>query len=368
MAKVVYLLGAGASAGKERSCVETFSVPQLSKDGVETKLEYQCPKITSGVPMVVDIPQRLRYVAYLLRNRKDSDEELNHTIFPLGKWSGAGYEDVKDRLIKDFETLANNCERHATIDTYAKKLFLTKEKQELEKLKKLLSIFLIIEQYLNEPDTRYDTFLANVLTNALTLPNEIAILSWNYDSQIEIAYREYNKANPSTLGVYNEYVDKPENPKVFKLNGTAQFDGINPLSVWCDRNKHTIDEFKTKFVMDEYWKTNSLSMLAFAWENDRVKDVEKTQRFWETLQNEVADVECLVVIGYTFPYFNRMIDRWVLDKMPNLRQIYIQAPNAEILRNNVIPVLSERQIKINHLDKNTIPISNCEQFYLPPQL
>ena len=83
---------------------------------------------------------------------------------------------------------------HATIDTYARKLYLTKRYRDLERLKSLLCAFFLWEQLEHRPDGRYDTFLANVLDNqTLNIPEEISIISWNYDSQIELAFSSYNQ-------------------------------------------------------------------------------------------------------------------------------------------------------------------------------
>ena len=44
--------------------------------------------------------------------------------------------------------LANETAKHASVDTFAKKLFLLKDFQKLKKLKAVLSSYLIIEQAL----------------------------------------------------------------------------------------------------------------------------------------------------------------------------------------------------------------------------
>ena len=58
-----------------------------------------------------------------------------------------------------------------------------------ERIKQLIDIFFIIEQFLREFDLRYDLFLASVLRQhkdeSIYLPPEINILSWNYDYQFD---------------------------------------------------------------------------------------------------------------------------------------------------------------------------------------
>ena len=72
-----------------------------------------------------------------------------------------------------------------------------------------------------------------------------------------------------------------------------------------------------------------------------------------------------VVIGYTFPFFNREIDRKVFELMPNLKTIYVQDPNAENIMKNVDPVLSDLQ-RANGINVN--PIINTDQFFLPSEI
>ena len=92
-------------------------------------------------------------------------------------------------MLEDIDSLIEGIKQHATIDTYARKLYLTGNKRDFEKLKRVLCAFFIWEQLDKKADIRYDTFLANILEEkTLDLPSEISIISWNYDSQIEIAY------------------------------------------------------------------------------------------------------------------------------------------------------------------------------------
>ena len=53
--------------------------------------------------------------------------------------------------------------------------------------------------------------------------------------------------------------------------------------------------------------------------------------------------------------------------MPNLKKIYIQDPNAEHLTKNILPVLSQEQNVLN-LGSKITTITNCDQFFLPPEL
>ena len=167
MTKIVYLLGAGASRGTRDYDNKSIS---------QNDLEMQGNHILSGIPLVNEIPQRLKYIINLLSSADFSQHECD---IPLGTNGVEAFSDAIKRLINDLQWLANESYQHATIDTFAKKLHLTNQKEKFIKLEKLLSIFFIIEQHLNKIDGRYDTFLANILNNKIEIPDNISILTWN---------------------------------------------------------------------------------------------------------------------------------------------------------------------------------------------
>lgn len=88
MSRVVYLLGAGASFGTREKGIGS--------------------PIVSGLPIVCEIEGELESMAHLLASLPLNDKEL---------------EECKQRLIKDFQDLKEQC-AGLTIDSYAKKLWL----------------------------------------------------------------------------------------------------------------------------------------------------------------------------------------------------------------------------------------------------
>lgn len=69
--------------------------------------------------------------------------------------------------------------------------------------------------------------------------------------------------------------------------------------------------------------------------HQRILDVKKTLTFaWEdafktmeTASKQVLGTEVLIIIGYSFPFLNREVDRLIFDKMQDsLTKIYFQDP------------------------------------------
>ena len=118
MAKIVYIIGAGASRGYRHS------------DKLTDKEQKPVDDIIEGLPVVAEMPERLEYICSILSNIIIEDKD-NEVI----RYEGA--KDVKDgirELIDGLQWLKKESQNHATIDTFAKKLFLTGKNEEYYKL------------------------------------------------------------------------------------------------------------------------------------------------------------------------------------------------------------------------------------------
>ena len=219
-----------------------------------------------------------------------------------------------------------------------------------------------------------------------------------YDSQFEIAYKEYlpNDFNyiHNKLRVYDVKTDKPideicEKPKgviktedkeschnmkalgqhkIVKLNGTANFKQMLPLTDYYGvEGDIYLKEILNRYILYSHGRENyGYTRLSFAWDNNGYAN----NFFDKKIESMVGDAETLIVIGYTFPFFNRETDRRIFEMMPNLSQIYIQDPFADRIIKNIIPVMSDYQKDVMKLRINDgiEPITNVDQFFLPPEL
>ena len=86
-------------------------------------------------------------------------------LFNLYKFGQIGKPkaEVKEELLRDLEWLHTSTGKHASVDTLAKKLYLTKKPKELFKLKLALSAFFVLEELKGKTDYRYDAFYASIL-------------------------------------------------------------------------------------------------------------------------------------------------------------------------------------------------------------
>ena len=343
MSKTIYYLGAGASYVKR------------DEQGA----------IIEGVPVVAEIP--MEFAAF---RKYIADTEI-----PTGYIQFQGIyqmtpEDVireKQAMLADIDDLQNGIQEHATIDTYARKLYLTRRFNDFKKLKDVLCSFFVWTQLEHKVDGRYDTFLANVLEeNTLLLPQDISIISWNYDSQIEKAYKAYGYNQGLIVyekNIQGEWPPILKSGRVFKINGSATFYDMSVIDIIKESENETAAALQLIiFYNMSKADTSSLGFqltthLSFAWE-----DSHNQQNLIETINTTVNDAQQVVVIGYSFPFFNRNTDRYIFSQMPQLRKVYIQDKNPDAVKQSieaVFPVGNKIQI---------IPISDCTQFYLPSEL
>ena len=352
---VTYLIGAGASAGKR----------EKTEDGKV--------RIMEGLPCVAEIPARLEELAKYFENIKIPAQSILLFGFFLNLKE---LEDTRVELVRDLRELQKQSANHATIDTYARKLLLTGQREEFKRLEKLLSFYFIIEQVILPPDSRYDTFFANILKDNCEIPDQINVISWNYDSQFEIAYKLYNDNALLTSDKQSENFTKIA--KIIKINGSATFQNM-PSDMPTDlptfrqdlfsKLENIVDEEKDYYMMERLLELYSKTVgsngdlnetfLSFAFD----RRIFPTKEIFERVNAIMEETKALVIIGYTFPFFNREIDRKILQAMKPDTNIYIQDLAPEKIKQNLQSVLtsSQRSCPI-------IPLKYTDQFALPPEL
>ena len=233
-------------------------------------------------------------------------------------------------------------------------------------MKNVLTTFFVWAQLVSKTDQRYDTFLANILQeNTLSIPNGISVISWNYDSQFEMAYRNYSK--DGNLPIYDknahiDYQDSGNCGKIFKVKGSANFDDfcmVDYISKHRDVDSviQLIEYYDNLGADTSAFGYQFTSRLSYAWETS-----ERQRQMFDMLQKVTSDTTTVFVIGYSFPYFNRQIDRKIFAVMPYLKTVYIQDPNPEAIEPSLRAVLQ------NESATKIVYQKDCTQFYLPREL
>ena len=340
MAKITYLLGAGASY-------------------------YACPVLENQAEMMVKIAwTRLKDIL------NELEINFGNPIYPMfiTKENECTPNNNKSEILWYIGYFGKKAQEYNTIDTYAKKLYLNNEIDELNLLKMAVSVFFDLwenfeykmqdlekdtepistnvfrssKKQFNRIDNRYKSLFSVLLDNDekgnLTFNEDFTFISWNYDLQLEETFKlflkdgfqkNYNDINKTFK--FKQSQDASITNHVYHLNGHRGYyddlksDYENDLSMKVYENE------------EEYWETNANlyekiitkkgnfnNYIKYAWE----QDLENT--FFKKIKKVFNETEVLVIIGYSFPAFNRKIDQELFKNLnqSKIKKIIYQDPNA----------------------------------------
>jgi hypothetical protein len=260
---------------------------------------------------------------------------------------------------------------HSSFDTLAKKLFISDGTRDLFLLKGILNIYLEFEEagiqgasddYRVQvaKDLRYDSFLATFLIpTSIKLPEDIKVITWNYDNQWEKSYRDFAKCSMATarknLRIYS-FVES-QNAQIIKLNGwggaligTSEEHELVPGSgIILNYDRILLDQILYLFYAMRATHLKPSSTIKFAWEISQDAIVDRAK---EILQG----THVLVISGYSFPEFNREVDN-KLFYGTDFDKIYLQIPEEDYdnIRTRAEGVLRADCQKYIDVDRACIP-------------
>ncbi len=261
------------------------------------------------LPLAANFAERLSEFGESLQ-RRSQDPDNRSGEMPI----------AHSALQEALEWLGGEGAHHASIDTFAKKLYFRHDHKSLNKLKAALSSYLVIEQGLNNVDMRYDSFLATLLqideNERVVLPKNLRIMTWNYDTQLEQAFYGFCDNKEHVL----EQITHNSN-QIFRVNGCcgtfpsghykcfwSQTRPNTPRQVWEAGLNYFLDHVKSNY--------SPTSDIRFAWED---KTYDRVTKAMATMQ----EFDDLVVVGYSFPYFNRNIDSFIFSHFYRIKRIYL---------------------------------------------
>lgn len=186
-------------------------------------------------------------------------------------------------------------------------------------------------------------------------------MTWNYDMQFEKAMLQYS-------GFSDQNLEKLFN--IEKLNGSLM------KGNFFDLNKKYYDpKAKRDLIFEEIFKNYH----SFDFTNSIPNFDSNLQFSWERSNFDFSNIlflpftEILVVIGYSFPFFNRNIDQVIFgsQNMPRLRKVYIQVSEKDtesvaMRFRSIRPNFTHDKMNFNQQPIEFI--TSVDQFFLPPEL
>jgi len=250
-------------------------------------------------------------------------------------------------LCSDF---SKNIKSHLSFDTFFKKLFHQNQKEKILLYKKALLIYFIFEHFVDldyyeqltyngqdseikkdyNIDPRYEALIAGLLQPIEGLSefySKMNCITWNYDLNLIQAFKNFYMADISYGDFIGRFHISPNEfhfgnqLKVFHLNGFINHNKLINLEA-TGRN-----DFLNDFI-DDLKNPDFKPLLKFAWEDHKNGKIESPclQGAVEALKRS----DLIVVIGYSFPLYNRLFDRQLFS-WENIKRktIYLQDPNGQ---------------------------------------
>lgn len=297
--------------------------------------------------------------------------ELNQIDFEsiLKALPDGRYDKDINNMKARFRDLAAKADEFGDIDTYAKYLHLMRPGgSELEILKKTLSEFFSLKQLLlNANDKRYLPWLVTIM-NRKTFPDNVKIISWNYDFQVELAAAKIGDLedvnhkgtsftySPSML-LHFPTIDPTFSEfnrlSIIHLNGIAGFakqKDFKTASIFQNKISGQADKVLS-FITNE----NFQPQMHFAWERAQYH-----AKLMDHVKTMIEQTTIVVVIGYSFPFFNREYDKVIFQQLKEekiCRKIYYQDP-----------ILTGQQLKSQfnlNPQFDIVHIENTNNFHVP---
>jgi hypothetical protein len=337
MEKITYLLGAGASAG-------VLPLIRENKESGNSGLANALENFVTGRKYLV--------------TTNSSEEAFQKLV-----------------------TIVKKCKAFGTPDLAAKNYLEVQDMESYRMLKLLISsYFHSIEE---EPDARGVGFEGQNLDSRVVpflttishkgkLPPTMKILSWNYDTQLE---RGAKKLHPLTAGVNNDFSDN-FHVWPFQVTDRDSFDKdyfLLHLNGICGF-LYSEPELAVGNPYPMGFNRPMETLLSFAWEDDNSFNKKTfTDKRVDLAKQMMDKTTILVVIGYSFPFFNRKIDAELFNAMKKtLKKIYFQDPKLDGqflysqfgLHKTVTPNQMSMGLRVTEIEH----IEDKSQYYVPFEL
>lgn len=337
-----------------------------------------------AIPFVKKFNKSFKDYMKALKKHLAAGPDFEDRVKVNGSYYEHNYTEVAETLYQICSETYNKVKYHQIFDTYAKMLHLTRNNTELKTLKIVLSSYFYYIQSFKEIDKRYEHFLASIIQGIDVekpkfdiFPENIRILSWNYDLQFELALRKYlykitdyhSLINKSNLHIDPISISRNYKFNILKLNGSSLVsEGENTTGLFPTTDTYNDETMAIRRAIEAatvllFGKNKVEPNLFFSWEGKFYTDKYPDSG----LSYQLANTAVLVVIGYSFPLFNRMVDRLIIGQMKKLDTIYLQSPRpggreaAERLNSIIsnMPNGSKINVKL---------VKEVDQFYLPGEL
>lgn len=328
-----------------------------------------------AIPCVADLATKIREVRdFVISNGSNNGKitlQMSEVLPPIELSFDT------ENLSELISTFCDEIDRELSIDTLAKILFIQNQSKKYKNLKAIIYASFLMWKCRNGIDRRYNNFWATLMQstelssqNSLVgFGNDINILSWNYDTQLEDSLIRILHGGMTNRSFYitdnpMDMVTKNTDIPYLKLNGSAFFDSVfkisNSNSSWTIDNlpEHHLALLICTIITHPHKFESLIGNIKFGWE----KQYDFSGRITK-MKGDILDTRILVIIGYTFPSINHAVDSELIRNMPNLKKVYFQGvdrSDSEKIKDYFAAVA-----KVNP-ELQLLPI-DAKGFFVPPE-
>lgn len=289
------------------------------------------------------------------------------------------------RFFTKLKIFGDKAVEFGSIDIYARRLYLLKDYKGLNDLKRCVSVyfdlwesgFLECSKGMEKPllkmpnssdsayekiDKRYFSLFSVLLEQGEDIPklnSNVSFISWNYDLQLEKSIESFLPTETKSFKDLNNAVNQDGVQNIIHLNGyrgvfEKEGEELEIVEKLKFRSLHAylkvLAENENQFIEDEGFQCR----IMYAWEMDS----NSKRKALEVM----SKTNVLVIIGYSFPAFNRAIDQELIKKFEegtDYKKVIYQDPFAN-------------EDIINSLFRNPgdvqVERENTGQLYIPHEL
>ena len=266
-----------------------------------------------------------------------------------------------------FNEISKQIQTTFSIDTLAKMYWFRRDLLGYNKIKTVIAVILNLLELDRDCDRRYDAFLSALLQRDgqfLNFPSSIQLVSWNYDFQFASSHRKILNLDIDEMNNVG-FMDTKNILPLTNLNGSAFCEGtykvakpfLNYRIPLSQDGANVFLAFQEELV-NAVEITNEKSHwgnIKFSWEEDLSLD-----------EVMAFKPDVTVVIGYSFPTFNRQVDTILMNHHP--RRVYLQCNYFDHTNNRTIDGNKEVTTKLIGMGvhRDVIkPLETSTEFHIP---
>lgn len=256
-----------------------------------------------------------------------------------------------------FGNIIGLAKHFGTPDLFAKYSLEKNDLENYEAIKRMLVNYFKIKQEFGHPasitkiDPRVIPFLSTI-SNKNKIADNVKIITWNYDCQFQMAAKLLKPIN-SDKAVIDGFTEWPNNENINDNIFITHLNGYVPFS-----------EDRTELDYD-----NNTAYIKFSWEEESLK----SSLLLETLLKNIQGTKILVVIGYSFPFFNRIIDKAIFGILKqSVTRIYYQ--NADDDYDKLYTQFNLRTIDDSYYEGSSFmpveikKVNSLDNYFIPYEL